>query len=118
MFTLVRSVAVLKPLAAMGKYLSIALRSPGLQEQISEKKTQTAQANIFQGKIKTLVFPLPPLTEQQNIVAEVEHRLSVIDELEATVKANLIRADRLRQSILSDAFSAKLFTREKMPAHS
>ena len=110
MFTLVRSVAVLKPLAAMGKYLSIALRSPGLQEQISEKKTQTAQANIFQGKIKTLVFPLPPLTEQQNIVAEVERRRSVIEELEATVKANLTRADRLRQSILARAFSGELAT--------
>ncbi len=107
-FTLVRSVAVLKPLAEMGKYLSIALRSPGLQEKISEKKTQTAQANIFQGKIKTLVFPLPPLIEQQNIVAEVERRLSVIDELEATVKANLTRVDRLRQSILSQAFDGRL----------
>jgi type I restriction enzyme S subunit len=38
----------------------------------------------------------------------VEHRLSVIDELEATVEANLTRANRLRQSILSDAFSGRL----------
>jgi type I restriction enzyme S subunit len=107
-FTLVRSVAVLKPLAKMGKYFSIALRSPILQEQISAKKTQTAQANIFQGKIKTLVIPLPPLTEQQYIVAEVERRLSIIDELETTVLANLTRADRLRQSVLTTAFSGQL----------
>jgi type I restriction enzyme S subunit len=108
LFTLVRSVAVLKPLAKMGKYLSIALRSPLLQEQVSEKKTQTAQANIFQGKIKTLVCPLPPLAEQERIVAEVERRLSVIEELEATVEANLTRADRLRQSILQRAFAGDL----------
>ncbi|MFH0340908.1 MAG: restriction endonuclease subunit S [Chromatiales bacterium] len=104
-FTLVRSVAVLKPLASMGRYLSLAIRSPLLQQQIAGKKTQTAQANIFQGKIKTLCIPLPPLLEQHRIVAEVERRLSVIEELEATVAANLKRAARLRQSVLVRAFA-------------
>lgn len=45
--------------------------------------------------------------EQTRIVAEVERRLSVIDELEATVTANLLRATRLRPSILQQAFSGK-----------
>ncbi|HST19783.1 MAG TPA: restriction endonuclease subunit S [Blastocatellia bacterium] len=53
-FTLVRSVAVLKPFFEMGKFLSLAIRSIQLQSQISTKKTQTAQANIFQGKIKSV----------------------------------------------------------------
>ena len=52
--------------------------------------------------------PLPPLDEQEKIVAEVERRLSVIHELEATVETNLTRADRLRRSILSKAFSGGL----------
>lgn len=60
LFTLVRSVAVLKPLAGMGRYLSTALRSPLLKQQILAKQTQTAQANIFQGKIKVLCVPIPP----------------------------------------------------------
>ena len=55
--------------------------------------------------IAPLSVPLPPVVEQDQIVAEVERRLSVIDELEATVQANLTRADRLRQSILGRAFS-------------
>ena len=108
LFTLVRSVAVLKPLAAMGKYLSIALRSPLLKRQITSKQTQTAQANIFQGKIKVLCVPLPPITEQTRIVAEVERRLSVVEELEMVVSANLQRATRLRQAILQKAFTGKL----------
>ena len=37
-------------------------------------------------------------------VAEVERRLSVIDELETIATANLTRATRLRQSILGSAF--------------
>ena len=104
-FTLVRSVAVLKPLFDMGPILSYMLRSPQLKAQIIKAQTQTAQANIFQGSIKKLSFPLPPLAEQIRIVAEVERRLSVIDQLETTVTANLQRASRLRQSILQTAFN-------------
>ena len=46
-----------------------------------------------------------PLAEQIRIVAEVERRLSVIDEQEFVVTANLHRATRLRQSILQQAFN-------------
>ena len=53
-------------------------------------------------------IPLPPLAEQRRIVAEVDRRLSVIKQAEAAVEANLTRAERLRQSILKQAFSGKL----------
>jgi type I restriction enzyme R subunit len=46
--------------------------------------------------------------DQQRIVAKVERRLSVVEELEAVVNANLQRAIRLRQSILQRAFSGEL----------
>ena len=59
-------------------------------------------------KVSVLPIPLPPLAEQRRIVAEVERRLSVIQQAEATVEANLARAGRLRQSILKQAFSGKL----------
>ncbi len=52
--------------------------------------------------------PLPPIAEQHFIVTEAERRLSVIDELEVAIEANLTRADRLRQSILGQAFTGEL----------
>lgn len=52
--------------------------------------------------------PLPPLAEQRRIAAEVERRLSVIQQAEAAVEASLQRADRLRQSILKRAFAGEL----------
>jgi len=54
------------------------------------------------------MVPLPPLAEQHRIVAEVERRLSVVEELEAVVEANLKRAARLRQSVLQKAFGGEL----------
>ena len=60
------------------------------------------------GLIKGLSIHLPPLPEQHRIVAEVDRRLSVVQQTEATVEASLARAERLRQSILKQAFSGKL----------
>ncbi len=48
------------------------------------------------------------LAKQTRIVAEVEWLLSVVEELEAVVSANLQRAARLHQSILHKAFSGNL----------
>jgi len=51
--------------------------------------------------------PVNPAGAGSRIVAEVERRLSVVEELEAVVCANLQRAIRLRQSILQKAFSGE-----------
>ncbi|VGO17756.1 Type-1 restriction enzyme EcoKI specificity protein [Pontiella desulfatans] len=59
-------------------------------------------------QVRSLPLGLPPLAEQKRIVEEVERRLSVIEEMEAAVEANLKRAARLRQSILKKAFEGKL----------
>jgi type I restriction enzyme S subunit len=58
--------------------------------------------------IEPLPIPLPPLAEQQQIIAEVERRLSVADAVEKTVNTSLKQAERLRQSILKRAFAGKL----------
>ena len=105
-FSLVRSVAVLRPVVIPANFVCYQIQSPLLQSQIATRKTQTAQANIFQGKIRQLVFALPPEVEQQRIVAEVDRRLSLLRETEAQVDANLLRAECLRQSILMKAFKA------------
>ena len=88
--------------------MSYSIRSTLLQSQINTKKTQTAQANIFQGKIRTLIFTLPPIQEQDAIIIQVEEKLSVADKFEFVVDNTLKRAERLRQTILKKAFSGNL----------
>jgi type I restriction enzyme S subunit len=106
-FTLVRSVAVLRPVIMLADFMTYNLQSPLGQSQIDDRKTQTAQANLFQGKIRQLVFALPPLAEQARIVAEVDRHLSIIREVEAEVDANLQRAQALRQATLAKAFEVR-----------
>ena len=85
------------------------LRSPiGRGLLISNAKWAVNQASINQTDVCNVPVPLPPLAEQRRIVAEVERRLSVVQQAEATVEASLARAERLRQSILKQAFSGKL----------
>ena len=71
-------------------------------------KQTTNLASINLTVLSQFPVPLPPLAEQRRIVAEVERRLSVIQQAEATVEASLARAERLRQSILKQAFSGRL----------
>ena len=52
--------------------------------------------------------PIPPLTEQEQILSELERCFSITDEVEATITSELRRAESLRQSILKHAFSGKL----------
>ena len=66
------------------------------------------QPALNKARVQEIVFPLPPLAEQRRIVAELERRLSVIQQAEAVIEANLSRAERLRQSILKQAFSGQL----------
>ncbi|MCE2667854.1 MAG: restriction endonuclease subunit S [Microcystis sp.] len=59
-------------------------------------------------KVRNLNIPFCSLQEQTKIVQEIESRLSVCDQLEATLTENLDKAEALRQSILKRAFEGKL----------
>jgi type I restriction enzyme S subunit len=53
-------------------------------------------------------LPLPPLEEQRRIAAEVESRLSLVDQVETVIDHGLKRAERLRQAILKRGFEGRL----------
>jgi type I restriction enzyme S subunit len=96
---------------AMGtsQWISTIWSAELIRRQIEKRvKTTAGIWKISQPELGSILVPVPPEAEQHCIVAEVERRLSVIDELEAAVQANLTRADRLRQSILSQAFTGQL----------
>lgn len=89
-------------------YFVHIIHSEVVHRQILKETRGVAQKKISLARFKTVSIPLPPLAEQYRIVAEVERRLSLIDQLEKTVAADLARANRLRQSILKRAFAGQL----------
>jgi type I restriction enzyme, S subunit len=96
-----------EPRDVSGAYLEMFLRSPVGHSLTFGFIKAVAQPSLSMGTIRMIPVALPPLAEQTRIVTEVEHRLSVVEELEAVVNANLQRATRLRQSILQRAFSQR-----------
>ena len=77
-----------------------------------EAASSAGQHNVSLSLIHRMAVPLPPVAEQRRIVAEVERRLSVIQQAAAAVEASLHRAERLRQSILKRAFSGELVAQD------
>lgn len=93
----------------MPKWFHIHVTSQSGRAFIEQHAASSAgQNNVSLSLIHTMPIPLPPLAEQYRIVAEVERRLSVIQQAEGTVESNITRAERLRQSILKQAFSGQL----------
>jgi type I restriction enzyme S subunit len=87
-------------------FLELVLNAPHIVDAIDKLKTGISDSglNLTQNRFQELQVPLPPLAEQKCVVAEVERRLSIVDQLKDVVTANLQRATRLRQSILQHAF--------------
>ena len=90
--------------AATTRYIEFFIRTA--KERLAQFAPATAQKNINLDVLQKVAVPLPSLAEQTRIVAEAERRLSVLEELATVVSANLTRAIRLRQAILTEAFTA------------
>ncbi|MEI6138414.1 MAG: restriction endonuclease subunit S [Mariniphaga sp.] len=104
------SCAVVKPNQkfVLSKYVYLYTLSPKITEEIRKYTVETTQANVGIASIKSFIFPLPPLSEQQLIVDELESKLTVCDKIEETISQSLLQAESLRQSILKKAFEGKL----------
>lgn len=105
-----KSLRLLASVCINKQWLHKVMSSRMVRQQMSDVATGSSNSmrNISQEKINAVSIPLPPLAEQEQIVALVEERLSQIDSAEKTIDAELIRSKRLRQSILKRAFEGKL----------
>lgn len=84
------------------------INSRTIQAQILQITKGVAQQKVSLGRFKGISIVLPPLKEQGYITEEIERLFSVIYQLEKTIDTNLKRADKLRQTILKQAFEGKI----------
>ncbi len=94
---------------AASVFLLTWLISPLGREAIEKQASSTSGLHTLSiSKIAGLTIPFPDLATQTQIVQEIEARLSEADALEKTLRTELLRAGRLRQSVLKQAFQGKL----------
>ena len=93
------------------KYLFYFINSSIIQDHISRIKNSTND-NISMKDISEFLIPLPPLTEQQQIVAKLNQLLSEIDNLKTQEQALLAAQNafpkKLRAAILQAAIQGEL----------
>ncbi len=70
--------------------------------------SSAGQHNISLSLMNSMSLPLPPIAEISEINRAIENVFSQIEEAEKDCEKSLLRASRLRQSILKRAFEGKL----------
>jgi len=88
------------------RFVELFIRSE--KSELEQYAPATAQKNINLAFLQGLAIPLPPLTEQSEVVREVEHRLSAASRLAATLEQQSVRAHTTRQLLLGEAFTGRL----------
>lgn len=99
-FTLQRSVAVIKPNKniIISRYLMYCLC--GLNAYFNKEAKGVAQKGIYLKQLSKISIPVPPLQEQERIVAELDLLTEIIDKQ----KQQLKELDTLAKSIFYDMF--------------
>ncbi|WP_378946222.1 restriction endonuclease subunit S [Paracoccus sp. R86501] len=85
------------------RFLYLFLQSEGFQEPLKLLSSGTAIRNVGPTHIKTLSIPLPPLEEQQRIVAVLDEAFEGLARARAHAEANLQNARELFESVLDEA---------------
>ncbi|RJQ55021.1 MAG: restriction endonuclease subunit S [Nitrospiraceae bacterium] len=87
-------------------YVLIAMQSPYFKARVVDTAAQGTLPIISKGKWERLLIPLPPLAEQQRIVAKVDELMKLCSELEAHLTTNMTVSRKLLEATLQEAIGA------------
>ncbi len=94
------------------KFLSYAIKSPGVQNQLKVLSGSTAQQAIYLRDIIGLLIPLPSLDEQKRILNRIDELFSLVDQIEKSLEQARQRINKIDISILTKAFHGKIVTQD------
>ena len=86
-------------------YFYYLLSSNYVKEQYDALATGAIVQNISSDLIKRVQFNLPPLSEQERIVAKLDKAFEAIDKVKANAEKNLNNAKELFETALNNAFT-------------
>lgn len=88
-------------------YLQHFLKSPAYWRQISDAKVGIAVQNVNATKLAGITVPLPPLQEQERVVAAIDEHLSRLNAADQSFVRLPSRLERFRQVLLHEAFDGR-----------
>ena len=91
-----------------GQLFTYLLSAEQSRKYLVDNCSGTTMSNLNEKIIKRLPMPQIPIEDQIILLAAIESRLSVCDNLEAIADDSLTKAKALRQSILKKAFTGQL----------
>ncbi|MFC3679091.1 restriction endonuclease subunit S [Bacterioplanoides pacificum] len=89
------------PFLPMEEYLLAALSSSYFQEMAWSNSSSTTISILNKGKWGNICIPLPPLAEQQRIVAKVDELMALCDQLEQQSEHQLTAHQQLTDTLLA-----------------
>ena len=101
-------IARLTPIFVQPRFILWWFKAPLFRRFVDGLNTGSLIQHMFTSQLAEFEMPLPPIAEQNRIVAEVERQLAIADVIEEDLEQNETRVQRLRQSILRWAFEGKL----------
>lgn len=103
-FALAQRVICLQPYGDVEtRFFMLALMSELMQSLIIVHATGTTAKGIKTAKLKPLPIPVPPLAEQQRIVAKVDELMALCDQLEAALRVGRATRSCLLNALIADA---------------
>ena len=100
-FQMVRSIALLRFKSNINPvFAEYMITSDYLQDQINKSKTVSSQANLFQGKIKSLKGVVPPLELQNQSASFIQE----IDKSRSRIQKSLEASQELFDSLMQEYF--------------
>lgn len=93
---------------ALTQFLLLAVKSSVVREQIVRITRGVAQKKVSLSRFRSVAIPLAPFAEQARAATEADRLLSVADSALETTLREILRLQRLRQSILRWAFEGRL----------
>lgn len=91
---------------AISNFTILFLNSPNGMEIMQRLAiTSSGLYSLSVGKIRQIEIPIPPLAEQQRIVAKVDELMAICDQLEAQITVTEQDSRRFLESVLADALA-------------
>jgi|GEM_PF-195039 len=100
-------VCIIRPIEVDRNYFHKIVLSPYFQKFIFSSTTGAGREGLPKYNLERFVIPLPPLSEQKRIVAEIEKQFAKTKQLKEHIIANQKATEQLLKALLHRAFEVK-----------